>query len=82
MNTSNNFTLNSVETTNVYLKSVHEINYLQRLKKINSRNNLYLSDNPNTVTNNNYNTTMNYNTLKNQSPMHQIKENSSKFNFD
>jgi hypothetical protein len=70
MNTSFNLlTQNNNENTNVYVNNLHEINYLQRLKKINSRDNIYLktnSSNLNTVRKNNYNTTTNtYNTKNN-----------------
>lgn len=79
MNTSNTITTkNNEETTNVYVNSVHEINYLQRLKKINSRDNLYLNNvNPNTVTNNNYNTTINNHTTKNHTLKNKKNESGS-----
>ena len=79
MNTSNNITtLNNNENTNIYLNSVHEINYLQRLKKINSRENIYLNSNPNTANNNHYNTNNKNHTTKNDVLQNRMKELSGK----
>ena len=82
MNTSFNLlTQNYNENTNVYVNNIHEINYLQRLKKINSRDNIYLNtnfSNINTVTNNNYNTTTNTYNTKNNNINNRKTENSCK----
>lgn len=79
MNTSSNvITLNCNEKTNAYVKNVHEVSYLQRLKKINSRDNIYLNTNPMCVNNNNYNSVVNH-TTKNTTLPSKLKERSSNF---
>jgi hypothetical protein len=79
MNTSSNkITLICNEKTNAYLKNVHEISYLQRLKKINSRENIFLNTNPMCLNNNNYNSVINH-TTKNATLPSKLKEHSSKF---